>query len=58
MASVLTHLMIQYGKAQAARDLYISVFAGFAVASIENMGRTMPHPVSSRWPRSISTVIR
>jgi predicted 3-demethylubiquinone-9 3-methyltransferase (glyoxalase superfamily) len=36
--SVCTHLMFQGGKAQAAVDLYDSVFSGFKVVSIEKYG--------------------
>ena len=38
MTSVCTHLMFQDGKAQAAIDLYNSVFPGFTVVSIEKHG--------------------
>ena len=38
MTSVCTHLMFQSGKAQAALDLYLSVFPGFTVVSIEKYG--------------------
>lgn len=38
MVSVCTHLMFQCGKAQAALDLYASVFPGFTVVSIEKYG--------------------
>jgi predicted 3-demethylubiquinone-9 3-methyltransferase (glyoxalase superfamily) len=36
--SVCTHLMFQGGKAQAAVDLYASVFPGFTVVSMEKYG--------------------
>ncbi|MGA9444615.1 MAG: VOC family protein, partial [Methyloceanibacter sp.] len=38
MTSVCTHLMFQGGKAQAALDLYISVFPGFTVVSMDKYG--------------------
>jgi predicted 3-demethylubiquinone-9 3-methyltransferase (glyoxalase superfamily) len=36
--SVCTHLMFQGGKAQAALDLYASVFPDFTVVSMEKYG--------------------
>ena len=42
--SVCTHLMFQGGKAQAALDLYASVFPGFTVVSIEKYGRNNDTP--------------
>ncbi|MGH1417720.1 MAG: VOC family protein [Hyphomicrobiaceae bacterium] len=38
MTTVSTHLMFQEGKAQAALDLYASVFSGFKVVSVEKYG--------------------
>ena len=38
MMSVSTHLMFQRGKAQAAIDLYASIFPGFTVVSVEHYG--------------------
>jgi predicted 3-demethylubiquinone-9 3-methyltransferase (glyoxalase superfamily) len=38
MMSVSTHLMFQGGKAQAAVDLYASVFPGFTIVSMEKYG--------------------
>ena len=38
MTSVCTHLMFQSGKAQAALDLYNSVFPGFVVVLIDKYG--------------------
>ena len=38
MTSVCTHLMFQGGKAQAALDMYKSVFPGFAVVSMDKYG--------------------
>ena len=42
--SVCTHLMFQGGKAQAALDLYASVFPGFTVVSVEKYGPGDPTP--------------
>jgi predicted 3-demethylubiquinone-9 3-methyltransferase (glyoxalase superfamily) len=44
MMSVSTHLMFQGGKAQAAVDLYASVFPGFTVVSVEKYGPGDPTP--------------
>ena len=38
MTSTCTHLMFQDGKAQAALDLYTSIFPGFTVALIDKYG--------------------
>lgn len=38
MSTVSTHLMFQKGKAQAALDLYVTVFSGFKVVSVEKYG--------------------
>lgn len=38
MTTVSTHLMFQEGKAQAALELYASVFPGFKVISVEKYG--------------------
>lgn len=43
MISVSTHLMFQGGKAQAALDLYASVFSDFIVSSVERYGGDHPN---------------
>jgi len=53
MMTVSTHLMFQGGKAQAAIDLYASVFPRFAVVSMEKYVPSDPTPGLIKIAKSI-----